>query len=145
MVDLDLLSAKLAELSDRIARIKSHRGGDAGVLRRNRDALDLVSFNLMLAVQICADISSHLIADEGWVAAKTLAEGFTRAREHQVIDEPTAEALCRAVGLRNVVAHGYAGIDVELVHRAATDGMQDLERFAKQVARWARDRAAGSL
>jgi uncharacterized protein YutE (UPF0331/DUF86 family) len=33
--------------------------------------VDLVSFNLVLAVQSCSDIASHIIADEGWPAAQT--------------------------------------------------------------------------
>jgi uncharacterized protein YutE (UPF0331/DUF86 family) len=34
-------------------------------LASDRDALDLVAFNLMLAVQAACDPASHLIADEG--------------------------------------------------------------------------------
>jgi uncharacterized protein YutE (UPF0331/DUF86 family) len=36
----------------------------------------------------------------------------------------------------NVVAHGYAGVDVQLVYDAATAGLADLESFAQQVASW---------
>ena len=41
-----------------------------------------------------------------------------------------------AVGLRNVVAHGYAGIDPASVHAAATAGVADLNAFATEVAAW---------
>jgi uncharacterized protein YutE (UPF0331/DUF86 family) len=142
MVNRDRVAAKLADLSDRISRVKVHCPTDAAELSSNRDALDLVSFNLMLAVQASADIASHLIADEGWPAAQSLAEGFQRLHERGVVSAPSARALSRAVGLRNVVAHGYSGIDANLVHAAATQGIAELDTFAREVAGWLTTRTA---
>jgi uncharacterized protein YutE (UPF0331/DUF86 family) len=141
MVDLDLIAAKLAELADRVARVRKHRPASAEVLAADRDALDLVSFNLMLAVQSCLDVASHLIADEGWPPARDLAGSFRRLHEHGLLDAETAAALGRAASLRNVVAHVYANADPDLVFTAASSGLEDLERFARQVAAWAEAKA----
>lgn len=143
MVDVDLTTAKLAELGDRVARVRARCPATVDELRADRDALDLVSFNLMLAVQSCSDIASHLIADEGWRAATNLAGAFNRIRDEGAISAATAAALCRAVGLRNVVAHGYAGINAAMVHAAATQGLGDLEAFAREVAQWISTRISG--
>jgi len=112
----------------------ARRTATADELGRDRDALDLVAFNLMRVVQSCADIASHLIADEGWPAAASLGAAFERLREEHVISAPVCEALTRAVGLHNVVAHGYAGVRPEMIHAAATAGLADLEGFSKEVA-----------
>jgi uncharacterized protein YutE (UPF0331/DUF86 family) len=136
MVDRNLMATKLGELSDRVARVRLHCPSSADGLRGDRDALDLVSFNLMLAVQSCLDVASHLIADEGWVAPRTLGEAFQRLEEQGVISAQVAAALARAVGLRNVVAHGYAGVDPAMVFMAATAGLADLDGFAREVANW---------
>jgi uncharacterized protein YutE (UPF0331/DUF86 family) len=50
------------------------------------------------------------------------------------------EALTRAVGLRNVVAHGYARVRPEMIHGAATTGLADLEAFSREVATWTQGR-----
>ena len=52
------------------------------------------------------------------------------------MSKPTSEALARAVGLRNVVARAYHGLDVPKVFAAATGGVAELERFASEVAAW---------
>ena len=96
MVDRHLLAEKLSELSDRVGRVRDRCPASLDELRENRDALDLVSFNLMLAVQTCSDIGSHLIAEEGWPAAPTLAGVFNTLRDHGVIEGSTASALARA-------------------------------------------------
>ena len=51
MVNRDLVAAKLVELSERVARAEHHCSGSADALAADADALDLVGFNLMLAVQ----------------------------------------------------------------------------------------------
>jgi uncharacterized protein YutE (UPF0331/DUF86 family) len=143
VVDHGLVAAKLAELEDRITRVRTKCPATLDALRADRDTLDLVSFNLMLAVQSCADIASHLIADEGWPSAANLASSFNRLRDEGVIAPGTAAALCRAVGLRNVVAHGYSGINPAMVHAAAVRGASDLEAFAREVATWVSQRQHG--
>jgi uncharacterized protein YutE (UPF0331/DUF86 family) len=144
VVDRALLSAKLAELTDRTERVQRHCPATVEELRADRDALDLVSFNLMLAVQTCSDIASHVIADEGWPTAQSLASAFNQLRDRAILSPATAAALARAVGLRNVVAHGYGGINPAMVHAAATKGVADLEAFAHEVAAWAASRGVAS-
>jgi uncharacterized protein YutE (UPF0331/DUF86 family) len=90
----------------------------------------------MLAIQLCADIATHITSDEAWPPAKSLAEGFNRLQEHQVIAQATAESLKRAVGLRNIVAHGYGRVDSTMVFAGATSGLRDLVDFAQDVATW---------
>lgn len=136
LVDRQLVAAKLGELSDRIARVRLHAKASATDLAADRDALELVSFNLMLAVQTCADLASHIIADEGWTPAGTLADAFARLEAHGVISAGVRTALSRAVGLRNVVAHAYGAINPAMVHAASTTGLADLDAFARETASW---------
>ena len=51
MVNKSLLVAKLAELHERMERVRSHTPAGPEQLELDRDALDIVSFNLMLCVQ----------------------------------------------------------------------------------------------
>ncbi len=139
MVDATLVTAKLA---DRVSRIRLHAKASAAELEADRDALELVSFNLMLAVQACTDVASHVIADEAWPPAASLADAFARLGDRGVISPSTRAALTRAVGLRNIVAPGYSGIDPTLVHAAATDGVRDLDAFAKELACWLESRGS---
>lgn len=136
MVNRDVIAAKLVDLSGRVAQVRKHCPEEMKQLAANHDTLDLVSFNLMLAVQSCADIASHIIADERWPAARSLAEGFERLVDHGILDRATAQALGKAVGLRNVIAHGYAALDVAMLHTAATRGVTDLDAFARQISAW---------
>ena len=141
MVDENVIAAKLAVLEGHIERVTRHRPGDAKSLGDDRDAFDLVSFNLMLAVQTCVDIASHVIADQGWPPATDLAQAFHRLHQRGAISGESGDALARAVGLRNVIAHVYAETDPELVFQAATSGIDDLRRFSREIASWVRQQS----
>lgn len=136
MTDRDVVAAKLVDLEDRIGRVRTRCPGSPDELAADRDASDLVAFNLMLAVQTCLDVASHIIADEQWAPATTLAESFRRLAEHGVITPATDDALGRAAAFRNLVAHGYGRVVVGLLHTAATEGLRDLQGFAREVAAW---------
>ena len=85
----------------------------------------------MLAWRACEHIAAR-----ARTSPPTVAEGFQQLAERGVITAATAAALRRAVGFRNVVAHGYAGIDVAATHAASTAGLVDLDRFGREVASW---------
>jgi uncharacterized protein YutE (UPF0331/DUF86 family) len=140
LVDLTVLGSKRVELQDRIARIRETCPATAEMLENDRDALDLTAFYLMLAMQSCLDIASHLISDEDWQPATTLAGSFQCLAQQGALSAETAAALGKAVGLRNLIAHGYGGIEPELIHVAATRGIDDLERFAREIDTWVRSR-----
>jgi len=136
VVNRSLMGAKLGELQMRIDRVGALAKVSSVELAADNDALELVAFNLLLAVQLCADVASHVIADSGWPSARSLSDAFARLAQHAVISASTSTALMRAAGLRNVVAHGYAGLDVERLHAASTSGLTDLRAYASEVAAW---------
>ena len=47
------------------------------------------------------------------------------------------------MGLRNVIAHGYAGVNPAMVHATARVGVADLEAFAREVTQWLARRESG--
>lgn len=142
MVDEHIATQKLKEIVQRIARARALCPADPEEFARDENAVELVSFNLLLAVQACVDLATHLISDESWEPAATAREAFERLQERGLISQETVQALRKAIGLRNVVAHGYSGIDPMQVHAAATAGLVDLERFTAEVSAWIEGRGS---
>ena len=135
MVQLEIVQRKLAELDAHVARVRTHRRASPAELASDRDALDLVAFNLMLAVQAACDLATHLIADEGWTApptAPTPSRGLPNIRSSrrtppQRCGEPSGSATSSPMD---------AGIDVAATYAASTLGLDDLDRFAREIATW---------
>ena len=50
---------KLADLARRVSRVRAHAQPSPDALAANEDALDVVAFNLQLAVQAAADVAAR--------------------------------------------------------------------------------------
>ena len=137
---LDVVVAKLATLAERLQMVRKHRLDSADAYVGNPEARDLVAFNLMLAVQAASDLAAHVVASEGLVPWQTIGNAFERVAQHGVITAELANQLRRAVGFRNVVAHGYTQLDLNSLHEASFRGAAQLEDFARQTAAWAHRR-----
>lgn len=136
MIDRNLVIAKLMELDKRVRRVASVRRASAAEYLEDEPATELTSFNLMLAVQCATDVATHVIADQEWAPAATDAEALDRLSERRVISAALAARLRKAVGFRKAVAHGYAQLRTDLLHVAATAGLDDLVEFSADLTRW---------
>ena len=130
------IKSKLEELAEHVDRIRAHRPRWARELSEDRDRLDLVAFNLMLAVQICGDVANHLLVDERWGSAGTIAAALGTLRERGVLAPATANALLEAAEQQVVIAHGYGAVDPVTVHAIAARAEEDFGAFAGDIAGW---------
>lgn len=126
----------------RVARAEAWLADAAGTLDRPPDEFlaagkdrDLALFYLFLAIQECIDLAAHWVADAGWTPPDEAGSTFDILAEHGAIERPTADALRKAVGLRNRIAHGYAMVDYRRVQAESTEGIPALRSFLTAVAR----------
>ena len=98
-------------------------------------ARDLSLFYLFLAIQECIDLAAHWVANAGWMAPDDAGSTFDVLADHGVFDRGTADALRKAAGLRNRIAHGYALVDTSRVQAESQQGIPAVRRFLDLVAR----------
>jgi uncharacterized protein YutE (UPF0331/DUF86 family) len=125
------LTTKLAALSQRIARIREVHRGNVD-LTAGEDRLDLVSYNLLVAVEQCLDIANDLVADPGWEPATSLDESLGLLVEEGAISRKSLLVLRQSAEIRDLILHDYSTIDPARVN-AAANGIADLERFAEEA------------
>jgi len=98
---------------------------------------DLTSFYLQLAIQEVIDLAAHWVADASWEPPEDAGSTFDVLADHGAIDRDLAASLRAAVGLRNRIAHDYAGVDHARLHAEFRAGVGPLRRFLVAVARMA--------
>jgi uncharacterized protein YutE (UPF0331/DUF86 family) len=142
MVRMDLVREKIRRLRATLDLLARCLPADAAVLA-DRDALDLVSFRVYLAMHEAVDLASHMIADEGWGPAPSLREHFDILRDRGVIDASLQVALASGVKVRNLIAHGYVEVDRDKLLAAAAALGPLGESYCAAVLTWAESHAAG--
>jgi uncharacterized protein YutE (UPF0331/DUF86 family) len=69
-------------------------------------------------------------------AAEDSSDAVRLLARHAVIDPDVAEQLARATGFRNVLVHGYADVDDDVVVVDSLDDLGDMRAFIDQVRSW---------
>lgn len=95
---------------------------------------DLASFYLFLAIQECIDLAAHWVSDHGWGSPDDAGSTFDVLADRQAIERDLAERLRKAVGLRNLIAHGYSDVNHARVQGEYREGVSALRRFLAAVA-----------
>lgn len=100
------------------------------------DLQDILSLNLMRAVQLAVDMGAHIIAGLEVAAPGTMGETFDVLADQGVLDGALALQFKKAVGFRNIAVHNYDAINWRMVHALAPDHLVDFSRFATSVVEW---------
>ncbi len=136
MVDAVRLARLLQRLGDQLAHLRTHAAEDRSRLRHDEVRLSSAKYRFVTATEAVLDIAHHLLASELWGPADDSAGAVRVLARHGVVDGELAERLALAVGFRNVLVHGYADVDDDLVV-AHLDDLDDLDAFIEQVRTWA--------
>lgn len=105
------------------------------MLRADEVRLSATKYRFVTAIEAVLDVAHHLLASELWGPAEESAHAVRILARHHVIEIPLAERLASAVGFRNVLVHGYAEVDDDVVI-ASLGELDDLRRFTEQVRGW---------
>ncbi|HEX4474374.1 MAG TPA: DUF86 domain-containing protein [Polyangiaceae bacterium] len=133
MTDIDLVLKKLALIETYVAELRSL--ADPSRIESDVREERFVEHTLQIAIQAALDVASHLASDERWGEPRTNQELFGLLARHGVLDAPLARALSAAAGFRNVLVHGYAGVDKAIVRDVLENHLEDLVKFVGAVRR----------
>lgn len=132
MVAVEIVKRKVAEAEERLqaAELRAQRAQASGDVADS----DLAAFYLFLAIQEVIDLAAHWVSDAGWPAPAEAGKAFFALADHGAIDRDLANALHKAVGLRNRIAHLYPTIDHQRIFAELPDGARSLRSFLVAVA-----------
>lgn len=138
MVDIDLVRSKISNMQRNIDRLKEKSGLPREQFQNSLDAQDIILHNLQLAIQICIDISNHIIADENWEVPTSLGNIFRILSRHKVISPEMADTMASMAGFRNILIHEYEEVDLKKVYDLLTHRLNDFENFAREIIEYLR-------
>lgn len=130
----EVLARKLAAIRARTARVRELLPSTLDLFVAHRTEAEALILNLYLALQECSDLALHTVAAMGLGVPGEPRAAFELLARNEVIPHALARALSAAVGLRNRIAHEYAGLDLAKVYAAARDDLGDLDAYADMLA-----------
>jgi uncharacterized protein YutE (UPF0331/DUF86 family) len=112
--------------------LRRHAGRPLEALATDPDERWTVERGLQLCAQNALDIATHLAASADVTLRITRAPSTSSAS--LVSSPPNSAARFRGIaGFRNILVHGYLGVDLSRMHRLLNSGLDDFANFARFV------------
>lgn len=134
MVDRAIMQRKLATLSEYRAQLQEYAAITVEAYRADWKTQRIVERTLQMMIELCADISGHVISDSGWSTPETYAEIFRVLGEHGVLTPEQTAVMIKMAKFRNIVVHQYETVDAEIVVLILSKHLDDFEKFSKAMA-----------
>ncbi len=133
MTDPDLVAKQLAFIETMLADLQRLARPVAITtdLREER----FVAHTLQMAAQAALDVASHIVSDERLGEPKTNREMFLLLESAGWIDHDLAARMQAIAGFRNLVVHGYAKVDPNILVDILLHHVNDFVQFVTAIRR----------
>ena len=133
MINERTINDRLTYIDTMLARLKSRRSLSLEEFHTDVDRRDATLYQLQTCVEAMTDIANHLVAALGLRKPRDRGDLFLILGEEDILDETLARRLAAAVGLRNVLVHGYLDLVLDTVYRTIQGDLGDIESFCRQI------------
>lgn len=139
-LDSDVVSSRLRLIEELLADLTAVGELTEDRLLSDRLLRHAVERILTQIVDLAVSVNGHVAVSVVGEAPREYRASFAIAARAGLISEDLASRLQRSVGLRNVLTHEYAEIDLDRVARARGDALADYRDYVQQAGSWLRQR-----
>ena len=144
MIDTQSVNDRLAFIQATLQQLRSRQPLTLETLKNDPDKRGATLYELQTCIEAMSDIANHIIAATGLRKPQERGEAFTILAEAGILPQGLAQELVEAVGMRNIVVHGYLNVVLELVHQTLQNDLSYIEAFAQHIVAYLRSQSAGS-
>jgi len=132
-MDKLIIENKIESLRKCLLRVETRCPDSVAALMQDIDAQDVLVLNLSRAIQLCVDISVHILSRLEQTIPDTMGKAFGELASAGIIDDELADEMRKAVGFRNIAVHDYEEINYEIVYAIAQKKLVNFRLFVKQI------------
>ena len=133
--DREVVGSRLAALGTTLSRLRKYSGRSLEEFREDLDGQWAAERGLQLCVQYALDLASHLNAAYGR-AAPDYTAAIDGLAEHGILPSDFASRFRGIAGFRNALVHTSLKVDLEDVHRALNERLDDFAEFLEHIQAW---------
>jgi uncharacterized protein YutE (UPF0331/DUF86 family) len=133
LVDKSLILRKVSEIETYKNQIGEFSNITTKEYRENWKTQRIVERTLQMMIEICVDISNHIISEGKMRVPVSYADTFKILHENSVIDSELLDTMEKMAKFRNIVVHQYEEVDSEIVVLILKKYLGDFERFKEAI------------
>jgi uncharacterized protein YutE (UPF0331/DUF86 family) len=139
VVDVDLVTGRLSLLERYVEILRRLSGHAVEEFEQDPILSGALQHYLRVAGEVAIETATHILAEEGLPVPDTYRAVFRSLSESNKMPDDLARRMEGWAGLRNILTHRYAAVELGRLHSTIIGKLQDLVEFAD----WARRLALG--
>jgi len=92
-----------------------------------------ICHGLQLSIQTLIDIGNHILAAIGENQIEEYVDIIDKLGERNIIPSEFAQSIRGMAGLRNILVHEYASLDIKKIYDIVQDQLDDFYKFIKYI------------
>ncbi len=136
MVEEEVVNERLRHIEEMLGFLKRYAALSLEEFKADREKSHAALYELQTCIEAMTDIGNHLVAALNLRKPEDRADIMLVLAEGGIIPEELARSLIRAIGLRNVIVHGYLGLALDIVYQSLRDDLSDVEDYCRHVVQY---------
>ena len=133
MLDSRDILRKLERLSNEREKLEAARRLSREEFKMTDLVQDAACYSLIVAIQACIDIASHIVAALGLRKPSGSRDLFAVLAEQGILSRELVSDMEGMVGFRNILTHEYWIVDFDRVYDGLQTDLQDFDQFREQI------------
>jgi uncharacterized protein YutE (UPF0331/DUF86 family) len=125
----DIVINKVQSIQRCVERAREEYYADPPGFATNFTRQDAAVLNVLRACEQAIDLANHVIKTRKMGIPASSAQSFELLEQKSVIDPTLSGNLIKMIHFRNTVIHQYQRMDLQIVQKVITAGLDDLIRF----------------
>lgn len=138
----DEIATKLDMLREYVKILEGYQSLKLEDLQRDFTLRGAVERYMELALECALDIGAMIISIERLRRPGKYREIIEILGKKKILPKEFADKFAPAAGFRNILVHGYAEIDIKELYNHLQNDLDDLDKFARCVARYLKKKGA---
>jgi uncharacterized protein YutE (UPF0331/DUF86 family) len=132
----DTIEQRLKELNKILQELNKYGKIEREVLRQDLSQRWIIERGLIAAASIILEIADHILAGHFGIYVETYEESLEGLQNNEVISAILYQQIKGLGGFRNILVHGYLGIDTDQVFDNFQKGLVVFPLFAQEILEW---------
>jgi uncharacterized protein YutE (UPF0331/DUF86 family) len=133
LVDQNLILRKLSQLEEYLSQIREYSHVAVQEYALNWRTQRIVERTLQMMIELCLDVSGHIVSDMRLRTPTSYADVFKVLHENDLINADQYQVMEKMAKFRNVVVHHYDRVDETIVVTILSKHLDDFLVFRDVV------------
>lgn len=139
-MDYKIIIPKLEKLQEYVSYLKGYQDRSLEDIKKDHTLQGAILRYLQLAIECVLDIGEMLISGLKLRKPEQVREVLFILSENDIIPKDFAKNFSPIAGLRNILVHEYADIDMDKVYGYLQEKLIDFDFYARKIAQHVKEK-----